>query len=87
MIYFSSRQSKSGIEQVVVVIVTIHLRKVGRQKLGHGEGAHPFGAEDLGHLLVGDEELLVFGVLEVVLLEVSPQLLHTLGSEIDEIEL
>lgn len=28
----------------------------------------------LGHLLVGDEELLVFGVLQVVLLDVSPQL-------------
>ena len=34
----------------------------------------------LGHLLVGDEELLVLGVLEVVLLEISPELLDALGA-------
>ena len=33
----------------------------------------------LGHLLVGEEVLLVLGVLEVVLLEVGPQLLDALG--------
>jgi hypothetical protein len=36
----------------------------------------------LGHLLVGCEELLVLRVLEVVLLDVSPQLLDALSSEI-----
>jgi len=40
------------------------LGKVSRKELGHGEAAHPLGAEDLGHLLVGDEELLVLGVLK-----------------------
>jgi len=34
----------------------------------------------LGHLLVGSEELLVLRVLEVVLLEVGPQLLDALGA-------
>jgi len=56
---------------------------VSRQELGHGEAPHPLSSEDLGHLLVGGEELLVLGVLEVVLLEVSPQLLHTLSPEIE----
>ena len=32
--------------------------------LGHPEAAHLVGAEDLGHLLVGDEELLVVGILD-----------------------
>ena len=49
------------------------------EELGHGEGPHPLGAEDLGHLLVGGEELLVLGVLEVVLLQVGPQLLDALS--------
>ena len=34
----------------------------------------------LCHLLVGGEELLVLGVLEVVLLEVGPQLLDALSA-------
>ena len=34
----------------------------------------------LCHLLVGGEELLVLGVLEVVLLEVGPQELDALGA-------
>ena len=34
----------------------------------------------LGHLLVGDEELLVLGVLQVVLLDVGPQLLDAFGT-------
>ena len=32
--------------------------------LGHAEAAHLVGAEDLGHLLVWDEVLLVVGVLK-----------------------
>ena len=54
--------------------------EVSGQELAHGEGAHPLVSEDLGHLLVGGEELLVLGVLEVVLLDVSPQLLDALGA-------
>ena len=50
------------------------------EELGHGEGADTVGSENLGHLLVGGEELLVLGVLEVVLLEVGPQLLDALGA-------
>jgi len=34
----------------------------------------------LSHLLVGGEELLVLGVLEVVLLDVGPELLDALGA-------
>ena len=34
----------------------------------------------LGHLLVGGEVLLVLGVLQVVLLDVGPQLLDALGA-------
>ena len=50
-----------------------NLRQVSGEELGHTEGADAVGTEDLGHLLVGGEELLVLGVLEVVLLEVGPQ--------------
>ena len=48
--------------------------------LGHAESAHLVGAEDLGHLLVGDEVLLVVGVLQVVLLDVGPEEPHELGA-------
>jgi len=47
---------------------------VGGKELGHTEGTDAVVAENLGHLLVGVEELLVLGVLEVVLLDVGPQL-------------
>ena len=50
------------------------------EELGHGEGADTVGSKNLGHLLVGGEELLVLGVLEVVLLEVGPQELDALGA-------
>jgi hypothetical protein len=37
---------------------------MGSEELAHGEGTHAIGAEDLGHLLVGGEELLVLGILK-----------------------
>ena len=49
------------------------------QELGHTESTNPVVAEDLGHLLVWVEELLVLRVLKVVLLDVSPQLLDALS--------
>ena len=50
------------------------------EELGHAESPDAILPEDLGHLLVGDEELLVLGVLEVVLLQVGPQLLDAFGT-------
>ena len=50
------------------------------EELGHAEGADTIVAENLGHLLVGGEELLVLGVLEIVLLEVGPQELDAFGA-------
>ena len=50
------------------------------EKLGHAEGADTIVAENLGHLLVGGEELLVLGVLQIVLLEVSPKKLNAFGT-------
>ena len=52
------------------------------EELAHGEAMHPFVAEDLCHLLVGNEELLVLRVLKVVLLQIGPQLLDALSPEI-----
>ena len=49
------------------------------EELGHGECTNAIRPEDLGHLLVRSEELLVLGVLQVVLLQVGPQLLDALG--------
>ena len=54
--------------------------EVGLEELGHAEGPDLVLAEDGFHLLVGLEELLVLGVLELVLLDVGPQPLHHLGS-------
>ena len=49
------------------------LRQVSGEELGHAKSTDTIGAENLGHLLVGGEELLVLGVLQIVLLEVSPK--------------
>ncbi len=38
---------------------------MGSEELAHGEGTHAISAEDLRHLLVGGEELLVFGILKI----------------------
>ena len=56
------------------------LGQVGGEELGHTESADAVVTEDLGHLLVGGEELLVLGVLEIVLLEVGPQELDAFGA-------
>ncbi len=48
--------------------------------LGHGEGPELVLAEDLGHGGVGLEELPVLWVLQVVLLDVGPELLDALGA-------
>ena len=66
--------------EYLLVKVRPFLREVGRKELEQGEAAHLLGAEHLGHLRVGDEELLVRGVMEVVPLEVGPDLLDALGA-------
>ena len=43
---------------------------------GHAEASQFIFAEDLSHLFVRLEILLVLGVLKLVLLDVGPQLLH-----------
>lgn len=57
-----------------------HLRKVSGEKFGHTESADSVFTEDLGHLFVGGEELFVFGVLEIVFFDVSPQLFDAFRS-------
>ena len=47
---------------------------MGRQKFGHAESTDAVATENLGHLLVGDKELLVLRVLEIVFLDVGPEL-------------
>jgi len=56
------------------------LGEVAGEELGHAEGADAVVTEHLGHLLVGGEVLLVLWVLQVVLLDVGPQLLDALGA-------
>ena len=51
-----------------------NLRQMGGEELGHSKGTDFVVAKDLGHLLVWGEELLVCGILEVVLFQVSPKL-------------
>ena len=57
-----------------------NLRQMGREEFGHSKGTDFVIAKDLGHLLVGGEELLVLGVLQIVLLEVSPKKLNAFGT-------
>ena len=53
---------------------------MGPKVLGHRESLDLVLSEDLGHLLVWGEVLLVFRVLEVMLLEVGPEELRQLGA-------
>jgi hypothetical protein len=53
------------------------LGEVSQKVLGHAEGIVAVSTEDLGKLL---EVLLVLRILEVVLLEIGPQLLDALST-------
>ena len=44
------------------------------EEFGHSESTNFFGSKNLCHLLVGGEILFVFGILQIVLFEVSPKL-------------
>ena len=50
------------------------------EKLDHAEATDAVGTENLGQLFVGCEKLLVFGILEVVLLDVGPQFLDAFST-------
>merc|ERR1712062_484477 len=47
---------------------------MGRKKFGHAGGTDAVTSKNLSHLLVRDKELLVFRVLEIVFLDVGPEL-------------
>ena len=53
---------------------------MGLEELGHPEGTDLLLSEDGLHLGVGNEVLLVLGVLELVGLDVSPKSLDNLRS-------
>ena len=69
-----------SIQLVEMMKIYSNLRQMGGEELGHSKGTVFVVAEDLGHLLVGDEELFVFGILEVVLFQVSPKLFDAFGT-------
>ena len=48
--------------------------------LGHAESTNFVSSENLGHLFVGKEKLLVVGGLEIVFLEVGPKFLDAFGT-------
>merc|ERR1712156_424772 len=54
--------------------------QMGSQKLGHPKSTDFVGSEYLCHLFIGSEVLLVFGILKIVLFQVSPQLLDNFCS-------
>merc|ERR1712036_182859 len=56
------------------------LRQMGRKKFGHAKSTDTVATENLGHLLVGDKELLVLRVLEIVFLNVGPELFDAFGT-------
>ena len=53
---------------------------MGSNMLGHTESTDFVRTENLGHLFVGKEILLVVGGLEVVFLEISPKFLDAFGT-------
>merc|ERR1712210_37515 len=67
--------------KMMIRLLSLSLRvgQVGLEELGHAEGADLVVPEDRLHLGVGLEVLLVLGVLELVGLEVGPDLFTTSG--------
>lgn len=61
-------------------ILACKLVEVFRQELGHAEPSDFVLSKDLGHFFVRGEILLVFGVLQLVLFYVGPQLLNNYAS-------
>lgn len=56
------------------------LRQVSGKELGHTECTDAVVSKNLCHFLVGVEELFVFGVLEIVLLDVCPKLFNAFSA-------
>ena len=53
---------------------------MGTDVLGHTESTEFVSTENLGHLFVGDEILLVVRSLEIVFLEISPKQFDAFGT-------
>ena len=53
---------------------------MGRKKFGHAESTDAVTSKNLSHLLVRDKELLVFRILEIVFLDVGPELFDAFGT-------
>ena len=49
-------------------------------EIGHAAAVHLVRAEDLCHLCVGGEVVLVVGVLQFVIPDVGPEEVHDLGA-------
>merc|ERR1719369_1429496 len=56
------------------------LRQVSGKEFGHTECTDAVISKNLCHFLVGVEELFVFGVLKIVLLDVCPKLLDAFSA-------
>merc|ERR1739838_1153143 len=80
---FSVRCFLSYVAQFVeikMIFLETHLGEMSRKEFGHSESANAVRTENLSRLLVGGEILFVFGVSEVVFLEVSPQEFNAFGT-------
>ena len=54
------------------------LQQTVGDELGHGKASHSVVAKDFGHFLIREKVLLVLRVLEVVILQVDPEVLDAL---------
>lgn len=60
--------------------VSFYLGQMFAEELGHAKSPHFVLSKDLGHSFVWLEKLLVFRILQLVFLDVGPQLLDALAS-------
>ena len=75
------RHSGSSIRVGLVGFHSGRIKKLGinwgqmvAEEFGHAESTNFFSSKNLCHLFVGGEILFVFGILQIVFLEVSPKL-------------
>ena len=57
---------------------------MGIEIFGHAEATDSISAKNLGHLFVWGEKLLVFGILEVIFLQICPKLFDTFAPRKDK---
>merc|ERR1712018_713593 len=65
---------------IVINVLIVDFRPMSMKEFGHTKSADLVSTKDLSHLFVGDEELFVLRILEVIFLNICPKLFDTFST-------